>query len=171
MGTVVAIMDGPGWTSRTDNIVIVDPAAEQLRWVPRDLWCDSLHNRINVAFARSGHEGVMAALAENDFAVQHSLCLARVAVERALADVDVVVPVERALSYWYPLHPQARIEDGKKVVRFDPPAERLRGERVHQWIGARYAVDRPASDFERLARQQVLVRRLLEEGYPFDRAL
>src|SRR5207245_438534 len=106
-----------------------------------------------------------------DFVVQHSLCLARVAVERALADVDVVVPVERALSYWYPLHPQARIEDGKKVVRFDPPAERLRGERVHQWIGARYAVDRPASDFERLARQQVLVRRLLEEGYPFDRAL
>src|SRR6266550_2455993 len=121
MSTVVTIMDRPGWTSRTDNVVIVDPAAEQLLWVPRDLWCDSLHNRVNVAFARGGHEGLMAALAENDFGVHHSLCLARGAVERALADVDVVVPVERALSYWYPLQPQTRIQEGRKVVRFDPP--------------------------------------------------
>jgi hypothetical protein len=47
----------------------------------------------------------------------------------------------------------------------------LSGERIHQWLGARYAVKGPSSDLFRITRQQVLVRRLLEDGFDFTRAL
>jgi hypothetical protein len=66
----------------------------------------------------------------------------------------------------YPLTPTAPIEEGSKTVVFDPPMEILQGERVHQWIGARRG-----SDLHRLARQAVLVRRLLEQGFDCSAAV
>jgi hypothetical protein len=86
----------------------------------------------------------------------------------------VTVPVDRSRRYWYPLSPTERLEDGRKLVRFDPPSELLEGERLHQWAGARSNADRPPSplpDVDRIERQQVLFRRLREEGFPFSRAL
>ena len=70
----------------------------------------------------------------------------------------------------YRLEPTAPIEDGRKIVSFEPPQEVLTGERLHQWIGARFAVDGPAvrlPDLDRIERQKVLVRRLLEERVRF----
>jgi hypothetical protein len=171
MATVVAITDRPGWAARTDNIVIVDPSAEQLLWVPRDLWCASIQDRVNTAFARAGHRGLTDALAEHGFIVQHSLCLCRDAVEHALEDVEVTVPVDQEQVYWYPLAPQKPIKDGRKIIRFCPPAETLRGERLHQWIGARYGFGWSSTDFDRIRRQQTLLECLWDEGFDFGRAV
>jgi hypothetical protein len=49
--------------------------------------------------------------------------------------------------------------------------ERLSGERLHQWVGARYAVDGVSSDLHRLARQGVLLRALLQQGADFSLVL
>ena len=103
-----------------------------------------------------------AALAELGQPVDHTVCLRRAAVETALADVEVTVPVRRRLELFYPLHPTAAIEDGAKRITFEPPAETLRGERIHQWLGAAWGTRGRDWDLFRIARQQILVRRLLE---------
>ena len=110
-------------------------------------------------------------LAELGQPVDHTVCLRRAAVETALADVEVTVPVRRRLELFYPLHPTAAIEDGAKRITFEPPAETLRGERIHQWLGAAWGTRGRDWDLFRIARQQILVRRLLETGVPFGRFL
>jgi len=164
-------MDRPSWRSRTDNIVVVDPGAERLLWVPRDLWCRRLRDRVNSAFAAGGHRALIGCLNDVGLSVHHSLCVSRAAVERVLADVEIEVPVTEELAFWYPLEPTRPIEEGRKIVRFSPPREVLAGERIHQWIGARFAVDEIGDDIERMARQQVFVRRLMETGFDFGRVI
>ena len=171
MATVVSIMDRSEWTANTDNIVVVDAQQQSLTWIPRDLWSPRLHNRVNAAFKLGGHPMLCAALVEQGFPAAESLCLLRDAVTDALRETSVLVPVEEHLRFWYPMAPDLEIEDGRKQVEFSPPTEELSGERIHQWIGARYAVTGPSSDLFRIARQQVLVRRLLEDGFDFTRAL
>lgn len=171
MATVVAVMDRDDWGANTDNIVVVDPARACLLWVPRDLWCAGLEIRVNKAYARGGHTLLRAALAEQGVEAAHVLCLRRGAVEAALADLDVTVPVERSVSLVYPLTPLTRVQDGHRIVTFRQPQERLAGERVHQWVGARRSLDDDTGDLGRIRRQQVLVRRLLETGFPFAAAM
>jgi hypothetical protein len=171
-------MDRPGWLANTDNIVVVDPARQRLLWVPRDLWCATLEDRVNAAFKRGQHSGLADALAEHGIAVQHAICLQRAAVEQALTGVVVTVHVPERVELWYPVAPQTLCEDGRKPVTFAPPTEVLSGERIHQWIGARhtrlYWQLRHARrqlweppDFRRIARQQELLRRLLDDGFDF----
>jgi hypothetical protein len=168
VSTIVGVMDRPGFHANTDNLVLVDPAASRLTWIPRDLWCETLRARINRAFSRGGHELLVAALGELGFHVTNSLVLSREATQEALADAVVVVPVPCRMTFSYPLTPCAPIEEGSKEVAFNPPAEVLRGERIHQWMGARGA---RATDLHRIERQKILVRRLLEKGFDFRRAL
>jgi hypothetical protein len=165
MSTIVGIMDRPGFQANTDNLVLVDAAERRLTWIPRDLWCETIRARVNRAFSRGGHELLAAALDQHGFRVGNGLILSREATEEALADVAVVVPVPRRMTFSYPLTPQAPIEEGRKDVVFNPPAELLRGERIHQWVGAR------DTDLHRIERQKILVRRLLEKGFDFRRAL
>lgn len=168
-GTVcVAIMDEDNWTSQTDVLVIVDARRRRLTWVPRDLWSDLTDNRINKAFAGGQ---LLPALAELGFPCNGLLCLRRGATIAALAAVEVDVPVSRPLDFWYPLEPLKRIQEGRKRVSFRPPVERLSGERLHQWIGARYAVAGTSSDLHRLARQITLLRALLVQGADFGLVL
>ncbi len=171
VATVVSVMDRGTWVSNTDVIVVVDPVGRRLLWVPRDVWCEPIAHRINKAFAVGGHEGLRTGLAALGIAVSHGLCLRREATEHALAGAVVTVPVQRPLRLWYPLEPITRIEDGRKPVDFDPPAETLAGERLHQWIGARYSRTGPSSDLDRIRRQQTLVRALLRQRFPFGQAL
>jgi hypothetical protein len=166
MSTVVGIMDRAGFTANTDNLVLVEPEQERLLWIPRDLWCETVGDRINVAYRTGGHDLLLAALREHNLYVTHWLVLSRGATESALARVAVLVPIPARMTFAYPLTPTARIEDGSKQVVFEPPAEVLRGERVHQWLGAR-----GGSDLHRIERQKVLVRRLLEQGFEFGRSL
>jgi hypothetical protein len=164
MSTVVAVMDRPGWESNTDVIVVVRPERRELLWVPRDLWSERLGRRTGEAFAAGGHDALLTALGEAGIAVEHGLCVARETAEAIVDRLELVVPVAEPLRYWYPLVPKARIEDGRKLVSFDPPSERLSGERLHQWLGARYAVGRPSGDLERIGRQQVALREALRAG-------
>ncbi len=161
-------MDEDNWTSNTDVMVLVDLRRRRLTWVPRDLWSARLGNRINTAFAAGQ---LLPALADLGFPCDGALCLRRGATIAALAGVDVEVPVERPLDFWYPLTPTQPIQDGRKQVSFRPPSERLTGERVHQWIGARYAVTGHSADLYRLARQGVLLRALLQQGADFAKVL
>ena len=41
----------------------------------------------------------------------------------------------------------------------------LEGERIHQWLGARFTPDGTGTDFQRIERQKVFVQRLVEEGF------
>jgi hypothetical protein len=169
VSTVVSVMDREGWEANTDIIVLADPSRRRLLWVPRDLWCPRLGDRVNAAFKRGGHAALIAALAEHGLRADHSACLSRAATKHALRDASVRVPVDRPLAFRYQLEPEEPIEDGEKLIRFDPPAETLEGERIHQWIGARFAAGRASSDLERIARQQVFLRALLQQGLDFSR--
>lgn len=173
MATVVTVMDRPGFDQRTDNIVLVQPRRRRLLWVPRDVWCPEIDDRINGAFCVGGHDALRAGLASLGLPVEHSVCLPRSAVEHALEGAAVTVPVEEPIALWYPLAPQLRLEDGRRPVDFTPPSEELRGERIHQWLGARQGRDpaRPTSDLHRIRRQQVFVRAALQQGLDVSAAL
>jgi anionic cell wall polymer biosynthesis LytR-Cps2A-Psr (LCP) family protein len=171
MATAIVVMDRSDFGANTDVIVAADPAARTLIWVPRDLWCDRIGDRVNRAYALGGHDGLTATLASLGVTVAESVCLLPTAVEAGLAGVEIRVPVTDEMAFWYPLEPQLPIEEGRKVVRFSPPAETLSGERIHQWIGARYVVDGAGSDLRRIDRQQRLVESLLEERFDFGRFL
>jgi cell envelope-related transcriptional attenuator-like protein len=172
--TVVGVMDRDSWTARTDNIVVADPRRRRLLWIPRDLWSHAVGDRINEAYGRGGHELFLAAVRELGIPVESSIVLLRSAVERALRGLRISVPVDRKRRYWYPMEPTLRLEDGAKLIAFEPPQETLVGERIHQWLGARRSADTPAPrlpDLDRCERQQILVRSLLEEGFDFSSAL
>jgi hypothetical protein len=171
MATVVGVTDEAPLDSNTDILVVVDPEERRLLWIPRDLWCPGLRKRINQAYMLHGHGGVLRALAEHDIAARHGLYVSRKAASRALEGVSVEVAVSERLEFWYPLSPERPIEQGRKRIRFEPPFEDLSGERIHQWIGARYGADRPRSDLDRIERQKVLLAALLRDGYDFRAVL
>ncbi len=172
--TVIGVMDRDSWTARTDNIVVADARRRRLVWIPRDLWCEVVGDRINEAYARGGHELLRAALRELGMPVESSVVLLRSAVEHALSELRITVPVERSRHYWYPLEPTSRLQDGSKLVAFEPPQESLTGERIHQWIGARKSAEMSPPmlpDLDRIERQQILVRCLLQAGFDFSKTL
>lgn len=166
MSTIIGIMDRAGFEANTDILVLVQPEFTQVLWIPRDVWCAGLNDRINTAFAAGGHSLLLSALAEHNLQAHHSLIFSREATEAALADVKVVVPVPARMAFDYPLSPTTPIEQGRKEVVFNPPAELLHGERIHQWIGAR-----GGSDLHRIERQKVLLRRLLDMRFDFSNVL
>ncbi|MBA2545255.1 MAG: hypothetical protein H0V15_00120 [Solirubrobacterales bacterium] len=183
MTTVLSIMDRAEWGACTDNIVVADPSHRTLVWVPRDLWCERFGDRINRVFAHERHRGLIRSLVDQGIGVEHSLCVRREALERALAGLSITVPVSERLEFWYPLEPTRPIEEGRTLIAFEPPEERLAGERIHQWLGARYeryGRREPdgrrgpllvIGDYGRMRRQQVLLRRLLEDGFEFASVL
>src|SRR5690606_32925122 len=98
VNVVVAVMDRAGFDANTDVIVVVQPGPRRLLWVPRDLWCESLGDRVNVAFCRGGATALRDALGEHDLDVDGVACLSRSATERALHGTRVVVPVPARLE-------------------------------------------------------------------------
>ncbi len=165
-------MDRPGWDQRTDIVIVASPTQREVIWIPRDLFCESLNNRINGAYRWQGHPVFQTALLEHGIKVDHSVCVLREVVEKAFANYEITVPVEKEEAFLYPLLPQKPIEEGSKIVKFSPPEERLCGERFHQWIGARMPLSGISTDatgdLVRIKRQQILLRRLLEEKFDFS---
>lgn len=171
MATVVAVMDRDSFTARTDVIVVVRPEVRELLWVPRDLWCASLHDRVNVAWKRGGLPALAEGLAEHDLVAEHGICLTPRAIASTLADETILMPLGEPLEFWYPQAPDRPIEEGRKVIRFEPPLEELSGERIHQWLGARYRTSGAGSDLERIDRQKQMLALLLGDGFDFRRFL
>jgi hypothetical protein len=168
---VVGILDRDDWNANTDVIVHIDPRRRRLTWIPRDLWSPQLGDRINAAFAKGGCRGLERSLLGLGFACTGVLCLRRGLTEAVLGGVTVTVPVKERLDFWYPLDPTRPIEEGRKQISFAPPSEVLSGERLHQWIGARYVVGGAGSDLHRIRRQQALIKALLEQGFDFSAVL
>ena len=171
MSVAIAVLDRDRVSACTDNIAVVDAANRVVTSIPRDLWSEVVGARINAAFARGGCPLLIEALGEHGHPVQGVLLLYRRAVEFALTEVEIEVPVDRPMHFLYPLQPTSPIEEGSKEIRFDPPSEILSGERIHQWLGARYVPGRAGSDLHRIRRQHVLARRLLESGFDFTTVL
>src|SRR6476660_6724678 len=103
MTTAVGLMDSPGFTANTDVLVLVDADARRLVWVPRDLWCESIRDRVNQAFALGGHEGLGLALRDHGLKLDASMVVARSAAERVLDGIAIEVEVRERLEFWYPL--------------------------------------------------------------------
>lgn len=162
-------MDRDEFGANTDVLVVVDSARETLLWVPRDLWCEGIRDRVNTAFALGGHDRLCAALAEHGIGIEHSICLLPAALRAGMEGVTVQMPVHERLEFWYPLEPWRPIEAGRKRIAFEPPYEALSGERIDQWIGARFEVDGSGSDLDRIRRQQELVGVLLRAKFDFGR--
>lgn len=163
MGTIIGIMDEDDWTGRTDVLIWVDANTRQWVWFPRDLWCESIQQRINAAYKRGGFDRLIACLAEHGVRADAGICVRRSASERMLANIRVNIPIEEELHFWYPAQPPFPVEYARKKISFYPPGERLTGERIHQWIGARKQVNGSHSDLDRIRRQQTFVRCLLEQ--------
>jgi hypothetical protein len=84
---------------------------------------------------------------------------------------EITVPVSEDMTFKYPLHRHQPIEDGHRIVEFHTPKESLRGDRFHEWIGARYRIPRNAvkyPDFHRIKRQQILLKELLRKKHMFS---
>lgn len=164
MATVVGVMDERSLGGRTDVIVVSDPKRKHLLWVPRDLWCEGLGDRVNRAFELRGHEGLKAALAEHGVVADHGLVLSRAATERVIAGLDVMMPIAKSFSLTVPEVPGGHIREAKREVSFDPPATRLHGVLVHDWLSGRYSSDpAEAGDLGRIRRQQLMLVVLLGE--------
>ena len=159
-------MDRAGFEANTDIMVLVEPEQARLLWIPRDLWSETLQDRINTAYKLGGHQLLLKSLSEHGLEAAESLCFSRTATERAFEHVAVTGPVPVRMVFSYPLTPTSRIEDGSKLIEFNPPAETLRGERIHQWIGAR-----GGSDLHRIERQKILLKRLIDIKFDFQMLL
>lgn len=161
----VGVMDRDGWDANTDILAVVDPVRRRVVSIPRDVWSEAVDFRINFAWAKGGPDLLRRALAELGFQVDEAVCFQRSAVSRVLDTVDVTVPVDQRRAYMYPADPLTDLRFNPAVVaRFDPPSERLTGIRVHQWIGARYPLVGPSGDLDRMRRQQILVKAMLDQG-------
>jgi glycosyltransferase involved in cell wall biosynthesis len=173
MATVVGILDRDHWGANTDNIVVADPTTRTLTWIPRDLWCPSINHRINKAFAIGGIERLVAGLNELGFPCDQGLVLRRSATERAAMHISLEVPVKKEIHFWYPLHPTLPIHGPRKPVSFLPPSERLEGDRIHEWLGARKrllhrSLRREGTNGKRMRRQQIFLRVLIEQNFDFS---
>ena len=146
---------------------VVEPLEKRILFIPRDLWCDTLHNRINCAFRTGGHGLLISCLYEHDMDFDASVCFRRAAIAESLRDAQIYVPIREVMKFWYPLHPTKPIEEGRKYIVFTPPGELLSGERLHQWMGARYTIDEGNSDLRRLDRHITLLRSLSEQDFDF----
>jgi hypothetical protein len=163
---IVCIMDRDSWQARTDVLVLVDGAARQLVWVPRDLYCVTLGDRVNGSWAAGGFPALRLALLEHGIWIRWSVCVRRAATEAFARELTVTVPVDEPLEFDYPLSPHRTTAEASRKVSFRPPAEVLQGMRIHEWIGSRYG-KRRTGDLERIRRQQIFVRALLEAGTRF----
>ena len=165
-------MDRNSWSARTDVIIIINPILKKITWIPRDIYIKLINTRINCAFSKGQHELLIKCLKEININVKYSLCLLPDIIELFLNEINEIkinIPITR--EYYYPLNRLDEIEKGKKIISFNYPCEILSGERLHQWIGARYAV-KPygiiGTDLDRINRQQVLIKEILKNNLKFN---
>jgi hypothetical protein len=172
-------MDRNYWLARTDVVVICDSAKKLIYWLPRDLYCARIKNRLNTAYAKGKDTLVMECLNDIGITVKYCVCILPHLINENIiniGEINISIPITR--NFYYPLHRQAPIEKGKRLITFTAPNEILAGERIHEYIGARYLADkvpqqdnhipRPYfSDFDRIRRQQKLLKTLLKNKYNF----
>ncbi len=170
MSVIIGILDS---NQNTDVIVNVDTVNQKLIWIPRDLYIFPLRNRINIAFSKGGHTLFLNMINRLGYKAKHSICIPHTTSMKVFESLKISVPIREYSQYYYPLKPFTFIEDGQKIIQFDPPSEELYGERIHQYLGARYRIDKKPAflDFDRIARQQLFLKALLETKFDFSQFL
>lgn len=164
---IFAVMDRNSFKARTDIIILFDFDSKKIKWIPRDLYSPLLNNRINRAYAKGGEELLLNCLKELNINADYVVCVLPDCFEENIKIIDNInVPVEKKMSYYYPLNRHVPIEEGKKIIDFDPPFEKLQDDRFHEWIGARYNITpiKTYPDFDRIERQQILLSELLKKN-------
>jgi anionic cell wall polymer biosynthesis LytR-Cps2A-Psr (LCP) family protein len=155
----------------TDNLVFINFKEKSITWIPRDLYSFYLKKRINFAFKKGGHVLLLRALKKLGFSAQYSMYIPLQTTQKVLSDVKITVPMPYVADYYYPLEVFQPIENGKKIISFQPPCEFLEGERIHQFLGARYRVNSTDyldfSDYERIMRQMLFIKQMLVEHFDF----
>ncbi len=163
---VITIMDRNAWTNNTDIIIFVEPSKKTLTWIPRDIYIKDIDHRINAAYRLGRDELLFKSLKSINYDVSYNLCIQPYAIEDIFNQIGTItVPVEHDRKFKYPLHRHQPIENGHRIVEFNYPFEDLSGDRIHEWIGARYAVDKTSSyssDLDRILRQQILIKEILK---------
>lgn len=164
---IIAVMDRNSWKARTDIIILVILQKKKLLWIPRDLYIDDLKNRINTAYSKGGKNLLIKCLQKKlNIIIKNCICVLPKAIEEIFSKIgSIIVPVNFDRSFYYPLHRHEDIENGRKIISFYMPSEKLEGERFHEWIGARYALNPVGpfgSDLDRIYRQQILVKECIK---------
>lgn len=155
-------MDRDSWSARTDIVVIVDMDKKTITWVPRDVYVECIQNRINTAYAKGGADLLKEALISLGFNIDVVICVLPEAVNTYIQSIDSIqIRLHERLEFKYPLHRHTPIEEGSKRIIFDKMPD-LSGDRIHEWIGARYSPNELyATDLFRIVRQMHLVQKLI----------
>lgn len=116
---------------------------------------------------------MIKAVKDLGFDAKSSIVLKKDQTQDFLRKVQVTVPVPCYMEYLYPLSIDHKIEEGYKKINFTPPREYLTGERIHQWIGARYHKNdgfyqRDLPDIDRIHRQQIFLKEFLKGDFNFS---
>lgn len=168
---VIGIMDRDHWEARTDVIIIADPLKKTLTWVPRDLYASEISDRINAAFSIGGGKNLINSLNQIKKNIKFCVCVLPKVIQKYIDKIgSIVVQVPINMEFYYPLKRDTPIENGKRIVKFNAPQESLSGDRIHEWIGARYGIGKRTKyydDFGRIRRQKILMRQLLDQGFNF----
>jgi len=170
MSVVIGVLDISGVT---DNIVFIDFKKKSLTWIPRDLYAYRIRSRVNEAYRLGGHSLFIEVINKLGYKAEHSICVSTQACINVFSQLKLVVPIAEYAEYHYPLKPFTPIESGRKTICFQPPQEELVGERIHHFLGARFRIDKNVAlpDFDRILRQQVFVKCLLEQHFNFKQFL
>lgn len=177
----ILVMDRDSWFARTDVIIICNPDKKLLYWLPRDLYCTRICNRLNTAYQKGQDTLVIECLNDVGIAIKHCICILPILINENIMKIgEINIPIGQTRRYFYPLHRHKPIEEGKRLITFTAPNEILTGDRIHEYIGARYAADdhfKPSikipshyPDFDRIRRQQNLLKHLLITKYVFHYA-
>ena len=167
---ILGVMDRNHWKARTDIIIFINLEKKLIKWIPRDLYSSTINNRINVAYSLGGEELLLKCLNELNIYAKYCVCVLPLCFDENIKKINNInVPVNKKISFYYPLHRHEEIEKGKRIVNFNPPFENLKDDRFHEWIGARYEVNNFTKfpDFSRINRQQILLSSLLKIKYNF----
>ena len=103
------------------------------------------------------------------FQVDYVICILPDLFDRYVKNIgQIKVPVNFTREFKYPIHRHKPIEEGSIKIKFTSPSSVLKGDKFHQWIGARYCISHNLDDFDRIYRQQVLLTEILKSGYNFN---
>lgn len=170
---VLVIMDRNNWNGRTDNIIIISKKNKKIKWIPRDLYSKSIKNRINTAYSFGGPDLLIRCLKEINIIVDNCICILPYLIDENIDNlVSITVPVSYNMKFYYPIYRHKPIEEGRKIIEFNSPNVTLKGDRIHEWIGARYEITKNTNnsefpDIHRIKRQQILLKELLKIKYKF----
>jgi hypothetical protein len=169
---ILGVMDRNSWNARTDILILINPEKKIIEWIPRDLYSSTINNRINMAYSKGQEELLLKCLNDLNIFAKYCICVLPLCFDENIKKIDNIdVPVTNNMSFYYPLHRHEEIEKGKKIINFNPPFENLKDDRFHEWIGARYIINNvnviPYPDFDRIRRQQILLKCLLNIKYNF----